>query len=115
MEIKKIDNTSFTAKTNTRKLFETVLLKNFEGQGIDSMKAVTKDLYPDLGFVGSRGFKYYALQIRDVVMNNYPELAEDIKTIQAHIESHPGISKPELAGYVKPFIEKYGENIDIVV
>ena len=115
MKIAKIDNTSFTAQTKTSKLFESLLLKNFESVGTEGMKRVTKDLYPEVKFVGHRGYRYYALKVREAVMKNYPELAKDIENIQAHIKHNPDITKPELADYVKPFLEKYGENIDIVV
>ncbi len=115
MKIQKTDNISFSNLTKTSKLFETMLLKNFESEGINGMKTVIKDLYPNLGFVGNRGYKYYAIELRDNILKKYPEIANDVSSIQKHINENPEISKKELALYVKPFIDKYGENIDIVL
>lgn len=114
MEIRKFDNTSFGSMTKSRELFETLLMKNFKSEcAIDGIKTVTKDLYPDMRFVGHRGYKYYALQIQEAVKKNHPELANDTLIIKKHIEQNPQITKPELAEFVEPFIKKYGENIDI--
>lgn len=116
MEIRKFDSTSFGNITKSRELFETLLMKNFKSEGaIDGIKTVTKDLYPEMKFVGNRGYRYYAQQIQQAVTKNYPGLAEDAAIIKTHIKHNPNISKTELADFVEPFIQKYGENIDITL
>lgn len=115
MKIKKIDNTTFGNVTKTRELVETVLMKNFKSEGINSVKTVMKDLYPGKKAIGGNGYQYYAGKIKNAVFTQYPELAKDIEKISSHIQNNPSITKPQLAEYVEPFIQKHGENIDIKI
>lgn len=115
MEIRKIDNTSFGAYTKTPELIESVLLKNFKSEGINSIKTVMQDIFPEQKAIGARGYKYYSTQVKKLVAEQYPELYKDIETISKHIKQNPNISKPDLAELVEPIIKKHGENIDINV
>lgn len=113
----KIDNldkkTYFGNITKTEELFETVLLKNFKNSNIEGIRTVTKDLYPEMKHVGHLGYRHYAIKIRDAVFKKYPSIKEDATEILQYISANPKISKLELASFVKPYIQKYGETIDI--
>jgi hypothetical protein len=115
MEIRKLDNTSFGTLTNTNNLFETILMRSIRNDGIEGARDVVYTLYPNMKFVGNRGYRYYAEQIGQKVKTNYPELAKDIAEINSHIKSNPKISKKELSQYAEPYIKKYGEKIDIEI
>lgn len=115
MEIRKIDNPSFGAYTKTPELIESVLMKNFKSEGINSIKTVMQDIFPQQKAIGVRGYKYFSTQVKKLVAEQYPELYKDIETISKHIKENPKISKPDLAKYIEPIIKKHGENIDIKV
>jgi hypothetical protein len=115
MEIKKFDNVYFGKQIKTNNLFETLLLKQIGNEGMEGCRDVIYNLYPDMKFVGSKGYRYYAKQIQNKVLTKYPQLAEDIAEINNHIKANPKISQKELSKYVEPYFQKYGENIDIEI
>ena len=114
MKVNNINKTSFGNLTKTRELMETVLQKNFQSEGIDSVVNVVKSVYPNQKPIGRyRGYKYYGGLIKELVNSQYPQLSKDISTISEHIKENPKISKKELSDFVEPYIQKYGETIDI--
>ena len=116
MIIGNINQTSFGNLTKTEELMETILQKNFKSDGTESVKKVMQDIYPNTKAIGRyKGYAYYAKKIKDLALNQYPQLASDIKAISKHIEQNPQISKKELAEFIHPYINKYGKTIDIKV
>jgi hypothetical protein len=115
MEIRKVDNINFGKQVKTNNLFETLLLKRINSEGVEGYRDVVYSLYPNMRFVGNKGYRYYAKQIQEKVLTKYPQLAEDIAEIDNHIKANPKISQKELSKYVEPYFQKYGENIDIEI
>lgn len=115
MEIRKIDNTNFGNLTKTPELIEALLQKNFKSEGIDSVKKIMKDLYPNQQPIGAKSYRYYSNAAKKLVKEQHPELYTDIEKISEYIKQNPNITKPKLAEFVEPYIKKYGENIDIKI
>lgn len=113
MEIKNINNIAFGTNVKTVQLFETLLMRNFKSESINGFKEVTHTLYPKQGFVGCRGYRYYAQQIRNAVLNKYPQIADDVKIISKILAQNPKLNNSEIENFVYPYIKKYGEYIDI--
>ena len=115
MKINTTNYISFGNRTKTAELIETVLMKNFKSEGTNAAKVIVKDLYPQTKATGSKGYRHYAKLVKEIVYQQKPELAHDIEQIQNHITNNPKISKQDLSEYIKPYILKHGENIDIEV
>lgn len=116
MKIEKNYSIDFGNKIETAKLFEAMIDKNFISENIGAYKTMYDSFETKKKFVGNIGYRgYFKKYLLERITKKYPNLSEDRKSILKLISEKENITKSEIAGIVKPYIEKYGENIDIII
>ncbi len=116
MKIHTINNTNFNARIKTASILETTTGKAFENNGIEGMKEVFLALNKKpMKAPGSRGYRYYAKELGNKIIEKYPQIKEATEEINSIINKNPHIKKQDLRTKVKPYIDKLGKEIDIEV
>ena len=110
------DNINFGIKLNTGNVLEVTSLKIFQSEGLAGCKEVVKALNKTpIKATGNRGYKYYAKNIGQKIMDKYPKIAEATDKINLITAKNPDIKKQELNEQVQAIIKDIGNEIDIVI
>jgi len=105
------------AKLDTGKILEATSGRILLNNGVEGFKDVVYSLTdkPIRG-IGSRGYRYYAMQFGERIMAKYPEIAEANKRIIVLFEKYPGGMKEQGAQReIGQIIEQLGRTIDITL
>lgn len=109
-------NPNFKAKLDTASVLEVTSLKIFKNEGINGFKYVIEKLEPiNKKAIGWRGYAFYAKQLREKIINKYPEIKEATDEILEITEKFPNIKKQRLQERIQPIIERLGETVDIEI
>lgn len=117
MEINNTSKINFSAKIPTVKVFETTCLKLIESNDISELKSVlnTFGVMGERKSPGHQGYRHYLKQISDKILEKYPDIKEATNKINLLIKNNPYIKRTDLQSEIKPILEKFGEEIDIII
>jgi len=116
MEIQQINNVSFSAKYSTGKILEITGQKIFEPDGVQGYIQTLKQVHGNVPkCVGSLGYKRYAREVGQKIMNKYPDIAKATNEIIKIAEENPFIRAKELKEKIQPILNRFDKEIDIVI
>lgn len=117
MEIKNsIAPISFGTKVRTAKILEACTLKYTESDSIADLRPIIDTFWhKPLKAAGNRGYRYYIKDIAEKIMQKYPEIKQASEDILRFAASNPEAKRPQMREFVKPIIQKLGEEIDISI
>jgi hypothetical protein len=106
----------FKQKLKTASVLQVTAQKIFIPDGFSDMVNTIKLLRGDLPrATGHQGYRKFAKDLGDKIIEKYPEIAEASKEIIAILEKNPFIRTKEYGEKVQPILKRFDENIDIVI
>ena len=107
---------NFGIKLETAKVLEVTSQRIFTSEGLSGVSEVIQALSKEpIKATGSKGYRYFAIQTGNAILEKYPQIAEATAEINRITAQNPYITKTELNQKVRPLIDKIGKEIDITI
>jgi len=116
MYIQKINSTTFEEKYQTSKILELTTRRIFDNDGMQGFIDTLKKVHGNVPrYTGHQGYRRYAAEAGNKIIEKYPIIAEATKRILEITEKEPNILPKELRERIQPIIKNLDNEIDIVI
>lgn len=115
MQINKV-SPSFGAKVRTIQVLEAASSHMIESENVTDFKPFINDLwYTPVSYTGRKGFRYYIQKIGEKLKEKYPNIKFESEKIVNYANQNPNAKRQDFQEFVKPIIDKLGQNIDVTL
>lgn len=109
-------NISFGAKYPTARVLEITTRKIFDSTGVSGYIETLKQIHGNVPkYTGHQGYRKYAIEIGDKIIAKYPKIAQATSDIIEIAEKNNSPFAKDLEIMVKPILDKFEKEIDIVI
>ena len=110
------DNINFCQKYPTGRILEITTRKIFEPDGVSGYIETLKQVHGNVPrYTGHQGYRRYAEEVAEKILNKYPDLAQATKEILEISESITSPYTRDLKKAVQPVLDRFDKEIDIVI
>lgn len=115
MKIQKT-NISFGEKYPTGRILEITTRKIFEPDGVTGYIETLKKVHGNVPkYTGHQGYRRYAEEVSEKILAKYPEIAKATSDILEIAEKNRNLLSKDLRVKVRPVLERFEKEIDIVI
>lgn len=115
MKIQKT-NISFGEKYPTGRILEITTRKIFEPDGVTGYIETLKKVHGNVPkYTGHQGYRRYAEEVSEKILAKYPEIAKATSDILEIAEKNRNLLSKDLKIKVRPVLERFEKEIDIVI